>query len=91
MSAAQQARMVNLLRAALDRHGVRATIARLAAGDRDLTIRVLSDDALFIRGAIGEVLGSMGLSVLIVAVVVIFKLRSILGRRTGEGKLSHQY
>ncbi|WP_418315549.1 efflux RND transporter permease subunit [Piscinibacter sakaiensis] len=50
--------------------GVRAVIARLAADDHDLTIRIVSDDALFIRGSIGEVLKSMGFSVLIVAVVV---------------------
>jgi hydrophobe/amphiphile efflux-1 (HAE1) family protein len=50
--------------------GVRTAIARLNADDPDLAIRVVSDDALFIRGAIGEVLTSMGLSVLIVAIVV---------------------
>ena len=50
--------------------GVRAAVARLQAEDPSLNIAIVSDDAVFIEGAITEVLFSMGLSVLIVAVVV---------------------
>ena len=50
--------------------GVRATVARLQAEDPSLQIAIVADDAIFIQGAISEVLLSMGLSVLIVAVVV---------------------
>ncbi len=50
--------------------GVRAAVARINAQQRDVQVSVVSDDAVFIRGAISEVLWSLGLAVLIVAAVV---------------------
>jgi HAE1 family hydrophobic/amphiphilic exporter-1 len=50
--------------------GVRAVVDRVNAEQRDVRVSVVSDDAVFIRGAIGEVLWSLGLAVLIVAAVV---------------------
>ena len=50
--------------------GVRAVLARLALDDPDLRFTVVADDAVFVEGAIDEVLLSMALSVLIVVAVV---------------------
>jgi HAE1 family hydrophobic/amphiphilic exporter-1 len=50
--------------------GVRAAVDRINAQQRDVQVSVVSDDAVFIRGAISEVLWSLGLAVLIVAAVV---------------------
>ena len=50
--------------------GVRAVVDRINASQRDVRVSVVSDDAVFIRGAISEVLWSLGLAVLIVAAVV---------------------
>jgi hydrophobic/amphiphilic exporter-1 (mainly G- bacteria), HAE1 family len=50
--------------------GVRAVVDRINANQRDARVSVVSDDAVFIRGAISEVLWSLGLAVLIVAAVV---------------------
>jgi hydrophobic/amphiphilic exporter-1 (mainly G- bacteria), HAE1 family len=50
--------------------GVRAALARINAQQRDVQVSVVSDDAVFIRGAISEVLWSLVLAVLIVAAVV---------------------
>ncbi|QCB47931.1 efflux RND transporter permease subunit [Hydrogenophaga sp. PAMC20947] len=50
--------------------GVRAAVDRINAQQRDVRVSVVSDDAVFIRGAISEVLWSLGLAVLIVAAVV---------------------
>ncbi|MEX1167123.1 MAG: efflux RND transporter permease subunit, partial [Hydrogenophaga sp.] len=50
--------------------GVRAVVDRLNANQTDVRVSVVSDDAVFIRGAISEVLWSLGLAVLIVAAVV---------------------
>ncbi len=50
--------------------GVRAAVARINAQQSDVQVSVVSDDAVFIRGAISEVLWSLGLAVLIVAAVV---------------------
>jgi len=50
--------------------GVRAATAKLMADDPSLRITVVADDAVFVRGAITEVLVSMALSVAIVIVVV---------------------
>ena len=50
--------------------GVRAVVDRINANQKDVRVSVVSDDAVFIRGAISEVLWSSGLAVLIVAAVV---------------------
>jgi hydrophobic/amphiphilic exporter-1 (mainly G- bacteria), HAE1 family len=50
--------------------GVRAVVDRINASQNDVRVSVVSDDAVFIRGAISEVLWSLGLAVLIVAAVV---------------------
>jgi hydrophobic/amphiphilic exporter-1 (mainly G- bacteria), HAE1 family len=50
--------------------GVRSAVDRINASQTDVRVSVVSDDAVFIRGAIGEVLGSLALAVLIVAAVV---------------------
>lgn len=50
--------------------GVRAVVARLNRDNPDLQLRVVSDDAVFIRSAIGEVAASLALAVLIVVAVV---------------------
>lgn len=50
--------------------GVRAVVDRINASQSDVRVSVVSDDAVFIRGAISEVLWSLGLAVLIVAAVV---------------------
>ena len=50
--------------------GVRAVVDRLNRGTGDLQLTIVSDDAVFIRGAIAEVLWSLGLAVLIVVAVV---------------------
>jgi HAE1 family hydrophobic/amphiphilic exporter-1 len=50
--------------------GVRAVVDRINANQSDVRVSVVSDDAVFIRGAISEVLWSLGLAVLIVAAVV---------------------
>jgi hydrophobic/amphiphilic exporter-1 (mainly G- bacteria), HAE1 family len=50
--------------------GVRAATDRLMADDPALQITVVADDAVFVRGAITEVLVSMALSVAIVVLVV---------------------
>jgi hydrophobic/amphiphilic exporter-1 (mainly G- bacteria), HAE1 family len=50
--------------------GVRAVVDRINAQQKDVRVSVVSDDAVFIRGAISEVLWSLGLAVLIVAAVV---------------------
>ncbi len=53
--------------------GVRAAVTRLQAALPGVDITVVSDDAVFIRGAIGEVLGSLALAVaIVVAVVALF-------------------
>ncbi|MGV3570631.1 MAG: efflux RND transporter permease subunit [Ramlibacter sp.] len=50
--------------------GVRQVVERLNAQGGDLQLSVVSDDAVFIRGAIGEVLWSLVGAVLIVVAVV---------------------
>lgn len=50
--------------------GVRRVVERLNAQGGDLQLAVVSDDAVFIRGAIGEVLWSLVGAVLIVVAVV---------------------
>ncbi len=50
--------------------GVRAAIERINTRGDDFQIRVVADDAIFIRGAIEEVLLSLVLAVLIVVAVV---------------------
>ena len=50
--------------------GVRAVVDRLNQNSGDLTVSVVSDDAVFISGAIREVVISLGLAVLIVVAVV---------------------
>jgi hydrophobe/amphiphile efflux-1 (HAE1) family protein len=50
--------------------GVRRVVERLNAQGGDLQLSVVSDDAVFIRGAIGEVLWSLVAAVLIVVAVV---------------------
>ncbi|MEZ5706313.1 MAG: efflux RND transporter permease subunit [Burkholderiaceae bacterium] len=50
--------------------GVRAVVDRINARQQDVRVSVVSDDAVFIRGAISEVLWSLALAVLIVAAVV---------------------
>src|SRR5690606_16767503 len=50
--------------------GVRAVVDRLNQNGGDLTVSVVSDDAVFISGAIREVVFSLGLAVLIVVAVV---------------------
>ncbi|MDR7153074.1 hydrophobe/amphiphile efflux-1 (HAE1) family protein [Hydrogenophaga palleronii] len=50
--------------------GVRAVVNRLNQNGGDLTVSVVSDDAVFISGAIREVVFSLGLAVLIVVAVV---------------------
>ncbi len=50
--------------------GVRKTVERLNARLKNLTITVTSDDAVFIKGAISEVLTSLGLATLIVIAVI---------------------
>ncbi|TFY99743.1 efflux RND transporter permease subunit [Ramlibacter rhizophilus] len=50
--------------------GVRAMVARINRDNADLRIQVVSDDAVFIRGAISEVLWSLAGAVLIVVAVV---------------------
>ena len=51
-------------------HDVERVVARLNARSGDITITTISDDAVFIEGAIYEVLQSLGLAVLIVVTVV---------------------
>jgi hydrophobe/amphiphile efflux-1 (HAE1) family protein len=50
--------------------GIRAVVDRLNQDRDDLAITVVSDDAVFISGAIREVVFSLGLAVLIVVAVV---------------------
>ncbi|MBA4264574.1 MAG: multidrug transporter AcrB [Comamonadaceae bacterium] len=50
--------------------GVRAVVERINQDNDDLTVSVVSDDAVFISGAIREVVFSLGLAVLIVVAVV---------------------
>ena len=50
--------------------GVDQVVGRLNERFRDLTIKTISDDALFIRGAIREVLISLSLAILIVVSVI---------------------
>jgi hydrophobe/amphiphile efflux-1 (HAE1) family protein len=57
--------------------GVRAVVERLNREQPDLEITVVSDDAVFIRGAIGEVSSSLLLAVAIVVVVVALFLGSV--------------
>ena len=57
--------------------GVSRTVAQLNARYGDVTIATTSDDAVFIRGAIEEVLISLALAVLIVTVVLAVSLGSL--------------
>ena len=50
--------------------GVRAAVARINQGNDAVQLTVVSDDAVFIRGAIGEVVFSLGAAALIVIGVV---------------------
>jgi hydrophobe/amphiphile efflux-1 (HAE1) family protein len=50
--------------------GVRAVVDRLNGANAEMELTVVSDDAVFIQGAIGEVLVSLAEAVLIVVVVV---------------------
>ena len=56
--------------------GVRAAVARINQGNDAVRLTVVSDDAVFIRGAIGEVVFSLGAAALIVIAVVGFFLGS---------------
>jgi HAE1 family hydrophobic/amphiphilic exporter-1 len=58
--------------------GVRATVADLQESlPEDVNIFVTSDDAVFIRGSIEEVLKTLGLAVAIVVVVIFLFLRDL--------------
>ena len=50
--------------------GVRGVVERLNARGGDLRVSIVADDAVFIRGAIGEVALSLALAVLVVVAVV---------------------
>ncbi|PJK28522.1 efflux RND transporter permease subunit [Minwuia thermotolerans] len=56
---------------------VKRVVAALNARFPDLTIETISDDAVFIEGAIEEVLISLGFAVLIVVAVVALFIRSL--------------
>lgn len=56
---------------------VKSVVAALNARFPDLTIETISDDAVFIEGAIEEVLVSLGFAVVIVVTVVALFIRSL--------------